>query len=509
MESLRPYGRVILVEDEFWTLEGLKLTFPWDEYRLRVEASYTNPQEGLEAILDLCPDVIVTDIMMPGLSGLELIQAVRAAGLDAEIIIISGYQDFSFVQEAMHYGVSDYCLKPIQSDAPHKVLRKIAHRLDEKVELQRRERWGIFNGLYANDVIGERVRKAFAWQHLHQHFTVAVAAEDKMPHDLYELISVAQVTTGQFSMTILDGLCYLLYNAPNENVTCAEDLPPELCEIPWASSCVHVGADKLHLAAEEAEIAYQTALWNGYEGSLSYRVLKTSIKNQWMGFFFRSIEGGNMPSVFALLDLFVEQAKKRFFMLSDWADFWHHLCTYMAYREGDALDSTNFFSLTWDELPLLAETPDLLIQLIKDDLKYLKGSDSRTPLDVVGEDGALEQIPRTFSTNQHIEEIVTFIQTHFVENITLQTLTDRFYLNPNYICSLFQNHLGVTFTSYLNAWRLEKACELITSSNVLLSDIAECVGFNDYSYFSRLFKRNYGVSPAKYRQSQDASSDQP
>jgi two-component system response regulator YesN len=125
--------KVLLVDDEPWILAGLKRSFNWNEMGFEVVGGMINPLEALEFIKNSRPDAVFVDIRMPEISGLDIIKSVREYGLDTEFVIISGYSEFSYAQEAIKIGgVQDYILKPLQIDRTDEILKKILKCLNEK-----------------------------------------------------------------------------------------------------------------------------------------------------------------------------------------------------------------------------------------------------------------------------------------------------------------------------------------------------------------------------------------
>ncbi len=101
--------------------------------------------------------------------------------------------------------------------------------------------------------------------------------------------------------------------------------------------------------------------------------------------------------------------------------------------------------------------------------------------------------------NQVFNDIMTYINEHFSEDITLQSVSDIFYINSSYLSKLFKSEMGINFTSYLSNKRLKRACILLKESSMQVSEIAESVGFSNYFYFARVFKKAYGITPTEYK----------
>lgn len=124
--------KVILVDDEPWILIGLRKSFKWTEMGFEIIGETTNPLEALKLIETKKPDVVFMDVCMPVINGLELIKKARDFGSNSEFVIVSGFADFSYAQEALRYGAFDYLLKPIQKEQTDSILRKLKEHLLHK-----------------------------------------------------------------------------------------------------------------------------------------------------------------------------------------------------------------------------------------------------------------------------------------------------------------------------------------------------------------------------------------
>ena len=119
----------VVIDDEPWVAEGIARMLPWGEYGIEVAEIFTGALEGCAYILKNQPDVVITDIRMPDLSGLELMARCRAEGLDTPFVVISGYSDFDYVQEAIAQGAFDYIEKPVDIDEIRPMLKRLSARL--------------------------------------------------------------------------------------------------------------------------------------------------------------------------------------------------------------------------------------------------------------------------------------------------------------------------------------------------------------------------------------------
>lgn len=124
-----PY-RVLLVDDEPWALQDLEVSFPWEKYGFRVAEKYTNPEEALRAIVSMRPEVVVTDVRMPGLKGVDLLRRAREEGLATVFVLVSGVSDFEAAREGIRWGAVEYCMKPLDEEECEKLVQRVAALLD-------------------------------------------------------------------------------------------------------------------------------------------------------------------------------------------------------------------------------------------------------------------------------------------------------------------------------------------------------------------------------------------
>ncbi|MDR0896690.1 MAG: helix-turn-helix domain-containing protein [Oscillospiraceae bacterium] len=121
--------RVVIVDDDRWALADIRQTFAFESRGFQIAGTYPSAEEALPAILALKPDLIVSDIRMARQSGLHMARAVRENGLESVIVLVSGYEQFDYAQEALRYGVFAYLLKPLQDDEVADVMARVALKL--------------------------------------------------------------------------------------------------------------------------------------------------------------------------------------------------------------------------------------------------------------------------------------------------------------------------------------------------------------------------------------------
>ncbi len=134
--------RVILVDDEPFILQGLKVLIDWEAEGYEIAAALDNGEAVIEFLKENQVDLIITDIKMPGMTGIDLIRRIRQENLsEAYFVILSGYNDFTYAQQAIRYNCVDYILKPVEKDGLLAILRKITHLSEsERIDRQNHQR---------------------------------------------------------------------------------------------------------------------------------------------------------------------------------------------------------------------------------------------------------------------------------------------------------------------------------------------------------------------------------
>ncbi len=129
--------RIVVVEDEALVKRGLILTTDWLKFDCEVVGEASNGLEGIETIAKIKPDIVITDVRMPGLDGIEMIEQVKAEGNKPEFIIISGYSEFEYARQAVKLGVRDFLIKPIEDEDLEQALRNTCDAVRDKQRISK------------------------------------------------------------------------------------------------------------------------------------------------------------------------------------------------------------------------------------------------------------------------------------------------------------------------------------------------------------------------------------
>lgn len=462
---------VILIDDEPWALIGLQRIFPWESCGFCIAGAYTDPKEALAAILSQTPaiDAVFSDIRMPDISGIELIKKARDGGSDALFIFISGHADFQYAREAIRFGAHDYLLKPVEEETTLSYLKNLSdylysYRLQKNNELcQRIQNGGLpFSGLFQTC----RLTPLYPYYQALDFFCPGPALRPSFP----EQSVVLDLELG------LNRTLYL--------VNTDKDLFPHLSSQPLfhtatagISSAAQDGAS-FRLPSEAHSACRQTFFSGISTGIYQYRPTGSKLLRDTLTELTRCLDGGLLPQLRECL----EKLQKIPLNIEDAVFLWNRL---KLYHPAFLPDESTYTYTGVSEL----------IQDFKDfsslcDTVYEIG---RNLLCETGPDLSATAGETAFRKLKH------YIDSHFMEELYLKDLADQFYLNITYACELFKKLTGTTFAKYIFDLRTTKAASLLSTTEMAVEEICYCCGYHDYSYFIKVFKKKFGLTPFQYR----------
>ncbi|SFA98260.1 two-component system, response regulator YesN [Cohnella sp. OV330] len=466
---------VMLVDDEKWIVQSIMAKGKWQKYGLNVVAVAYNGLEALAKIESERPDVVLTDIRMPGMSGLEVMAQAREKGLHTEFVVISGYSDFDYVKKALQLGAIDYMLKSVDEEELNDVLARLA----DKLRLAKRSSGQYLaallqNGLPEDCAEIEKILQQNGLPPVVNRLSVLCVIGDREIPRLADLPCIAiKIGSRMHAMFIR-----------------AEDQPSWLTLLTGGDfSCDGIGIGKPAEELHQLEAAIQTAtlaaarfFLTGRKGEAhAYRRGKDT-SHELHARLYASIHNRKSQETAYIF------ARLRELLKEDGADFRQALQLY-AFVLSIAQQGTD----TGGDVP--AQSPSALLAAFTDVdgmIDYLEG--------LAVSDMEESSEPMSEGTRHEVlKQIVADIETDFAKDLSLQTIARRFKLHPNYVSQLFQKELRTTFTKLLTSVRLEQACSLLRDTNLSINEVAERIGYSDYFYFAKVFKKQFEVTPTQYR----------
>ncbi|MGL4344936.1 MAG: response regulator transcription factor [Cellulosilyticaceae bacterium] len=456
---------VIIVDDETFILKSILNAIPWDTLGLNVVGTFSTGTEALDFITTHPVHLIITDIRMPGMSGLDLCDYVYNHFPEIQLIIISGYADFPYAQKAIKYNVLGYCIKPIDYTEVMGLLRKAIINTTK-----------FHQSSY--DIID-----AFGNKDL--DFLNTYLTNYNINTDHFYLMASIGITplshplSSQFTTIKLGSHKYLYFsNQPFDvtHLTTQKLQTQNIKGVGIYTTCVSL--DTLFSSVlQTISMAYQFFFPNqptvcqtlpvcGYQPFLSR--LKSVLTSR------------NLPEISAILEELRTIDNFASYSIPFALKIWN---LFMVYR-------TDYSQLELED-HYIYNTDDLYQKFgcFEDMLSTLS--------EMITEQSTPIELPNTH--NNTFIYILQFINHHYMKNISLADIASNFNLSQSYISQLFRKETSSTYTEYISQLRIQKAKELLLNNDLSLNDISEAIGYNDYFYFLKSFKKHVGISPGKYR----------
>ncbi|WP_339272401.1 response regulator [Paenibacillus sp. FSL W8-0426] len=508
--------KVLLVDDEMFVRKGMHELIDWHGLGMEIAGEAENGLEALDRAECLQPDVIITDIRMPVLDGLELIRSVvKSPNLEPVFIIISGYHDFKYAQQAIRYGVQDYILKPIDEEEMTATLQKAGN-------LIRTKRKHVFlpeeqaSSLMLENMIKGQVHKAEEHRYAemlgigHQASLMIALIEPQQGlevrtvtlqqlreclHPLEEdgfSIFVMEEQRGRFGLMLLwkgqiskrhvEDKLHAIHKELSEHLHAdsgfyAGTLVHEICEIPRS----------YEEAAEAAKHKYaEQGGFVRYTDIRDKSLYVFNVNQEDVDPLILSLEERNRSACLAIVnDMFELFHARRFSPQAVTGSLLRCITGILAVvHEMGGTDAG------LQRLKTLAEQSHegWSLQLLKEAfLAALKEAE-----------GYITQL-RMEQSKGDISRIKRYIDAHYTENISLKSIAALFYMNPVYLGRLFRKSYDQYFNEYLLNLRIQEAKKLLRQTDLRMYEVAARVGFQNADYFVTQFEKIVKMSPTAYR----------
>lgn len=532
--------KLILVEDEFAIRESIRKNVKWDMLGYTFAGDASDGEMAYALIKEKKPDVIIVDIKMPFMDGLELSRLIRKEMPEVKIIILTGYNDFDTIHQALHIGVCEYLLKPVTMDKLADSITRIRLMVESEREQQKyRFRYKQemeelrdvkLQRFFENCLLGSK--KVYELLEDATQFGISLGAQN---YSIVRFQLFKDDETEAYSDEIVDmyariedrlkqqprflifkqGLQGWVIVVKGDEEQCAADsaraISKELEKMLAASSNIQyiiaVGNQvdrlqdiaKAYNAASRAyahryALGHNTTIFSESLVEKPYQAEEIKLQN---------LDVKKIDRV--LVDRFLRIAAKgtaETFLDDLFRDIGEHYLQSLLLRQYIVMDIHFAVSDFLDRIgvgraALLAEFGDL--DRVSVDLSNVAGT-KRFLSSLLEYTMTLRDSASSKRYDDLIHQAKAFIDASYMdENISLNIVAKEVNLSPAHFSSIFSQETGRTFTEYLTAIRMDKAKELLQCSAKKSSDIAYEVGYRDPHYFSYLFKKLNGCSPREFR----------
>lgn len=531
--------KVLITDDEQMICNLIANILDWEDMGFQIIGMANTGTDAFDIIQKEKPDVVISDIRMPGYDGIQLIQKTAEAGIQAVFVMISGYKQFEYAQNAMKYGVKYYLLKPISEEKLRETMMEIGRELDVKQQkiveerhLRRKvqeardkmKRRFLTTVLAANekdnlesDISRNAVNAEYNTEFKDGEYRAVFVKVDirgavgKSAEYLQDKIEQYVEKFGKdFSESIStythSGIV-VLFNYKNED---EEEIKRKIEEL-WRDlddyvknfegfsvvigvseatgqfketrKCIVESMDavKYRIKNPESKILYYD------EFDYQRRPVGTIITPVKRQNYLAKIESGSAEDAAACIDEAVRMIRYEItnyspVMLYDTLIYYVDLLN-KTLDKAQKEKMEEYFE-QWNEridnerteLKLTEATKAYVTKVIQYVQEEKKDKDIRP-----------------------VREVKTYLEENYHQEISLNDLADIVSLNASYLSALFKKETGMTYTEYVMFCRLEKAKELLADTGKSIAEIADAVGYHDTRHFSKLFTRNIGLKPSEYR----------
>lgn len=490
--------KLLIIDDEKEVRDAISELIDWESLGVRLIGNAGNGVEGLNMILDEYPDIVMTDIRMPGLSGIDLIRKVSAINSETRFIILTGFGEFEYAKQAMEYGVKHYLLKPCDEE---EIIRCIGQICDEL--RQKEARMAAEPGKFLRKMEGSVLRNFFR-DGLNRPFSENCAALFDRYREYLDLEGEAYSLLYVYFLTEENLNSFLL--------CMKKKMAPDICELYVKNTLLLFGRASEADGEELARRAKQCRLPHGNVGvetkaeqyqslrNLLGEVLK-KVKRYEVVYFGQNCELSEIENQTGVQRQ-IEELLKALFQCeqNERAELWENFCLLVRNitdREffcrvaasiliRTAIENGRYSVLeSYGILKRLEENQDMeaMKQILFSELERVINADSHT------RNGISRQIEDY--VNRHLEDT----------SLSLKWISENvLFMNVDYVSRRFVKETGRKFSAFLAETRIQRAKELMMAGeNMTLTEIAEKIGCgNNPQYFGQLFKKVEGVSPGIY-----------
>lgn len=523
--------KVVIADDEAHICRLIQALVDWQSMEMEVVGVASNGIEAIELVGKLLPDILITDIRMPGCNGLELIQHVKTINLNLEVIIISGYAHFPYAQTAMRYGVGNYLLKPINKIELIQTLEDLKLKIKEKKESEdgleqliqleqstkKRMKRNFIDDLLEDKIADSSVKT------LREEYGLAVQEGVfqifciKMDYDIEKItenaLDIVREKTKMIITGNLQNLCteyvfymddYWGYGILNYESRKEDDVRRVIRQ------CLNqLIIQKSILGPIEFTFALERSAKSPMELSKALHSCKENMKERIIIGSENVIE--NVPKERGLRGKNLLEGYGRIITHAVETMNQEEASKALQYLKQSVLETKNLRG--YEVLDLIVSAGTLFLMQVKNDnqkkingefVKRCEQSNSIQALfnqlnDIHIGTLNLLQIEHNNDVLRPVRMAKNYIQNHYQEQITLEQVSDIVGLSSSYFSVLFKKEVGAGFAKYLINIRMDAAKVLLRESTLSVSAICKEVGYNDSKHFTATFEKVAGLKPSAYR----------
>lgn len=511
--------KLLIVDDERIEREGIKMLLKNMHFPVEiVEAE--NGRKACEILEQQEIDLLLTDIRMPFMSGMELVRRTRAMNKDIPIAIFSGFGEFTYAQEAIKYGVTDYILKPVKPKEFQQTIQQMLKKCSEAEA--RKEEKRSRNGLGDKYLLQKYL---FTGKEKYLKAIMQGDMEGKNPYGIDKIHNMMLVDTDdnffeENGIQLIEELKKLMdrkieyldlnanqmllffFKSASDNYGRIAGVVSDYLKNHYNVKCYIAVSRNVHNPGEIPQI-YQE-LDDQMENKFYHtdlRIFTYEDENE-------SDEDGGSSQNKDYVKCISENIR-----LKDREHLWDNYRKLIGQIRRESMNSQMYIKFIFSGI----------IRELYEEMKAGNSVQMREKIESIYQAGSLEEICRITEegikafelwlrkmeqgARSDIDRVKQYIQYHVDEDLSIDKLAAQVYLSQGYLSSVFKKETGMNLSRYIRQCRMEKAKELLKDTNMKVVQICEKVGFANVSYFCQNFREYCGVSPDKYRKGESADEE--
>lgn len=515
--------KLLIVDDESIERDALKYIVKESNLKIGEIEEASNGQEAISVATIFNPDIVILDIKMPGLNGIEAAKILKKIYSDSKIIFLTAFNQFEYAHEAIKIGVEDFIVKPASKERVIEVLSKTIEEIEkhEKANLNKKDMEEKLSQVskyleseFLTSVISGEIDEQQASDYLsfmltefNQGFGIAIKLDFFNEHMTHinknmikkrfseKLLNSLRIKNIKFLMnTIRNTIYIMIFGYPEGNkevyVQLIEAEIKKIREVmsDQINACVSIGCgneydsiSELWKSFSQAKIACKNRVLMIEEDVHVPKVNSLDIKEKELC---ESIIEGNIREMILIVEDILDNI---IYSSNDISDIRIKLYEFLILLNKSLNSDRNFQN----------RVPEKLF----DDLKtvYSKGEAKvfihEYLLNVIEE---INQM-KTDKTGLILNKVVKYIDDHYADNLTLEDVAQQCGFSTYYFCKMFKKYQNCSFTDYLSSVRIKKAKKLLKNPLLNIKEITQMIGYVDPNYFTRVFKKYEGITPTEYR----------
>ena len=495
--------KVLVVDDEYYARKALVMMLEKSELPISVKGDFEDGEEVIEYLQENEADIIITDIRMPNMDGLELAKYVQEHIPKCSVVIETGYEDFQYARKALRYQVKEYLTKPINES---ELIKSIKDILVEKTKSDNLENMNRLKGIVENLDFAQLIQNkklfdelilAEFWNDYSWFFMVKGEVSHSGYQQIKKYLQNKRTTPNVHSWYFKNkGECILLF-------FCKQKMDFRACIgeadfLQLKKGMDHnswFGISGIHKERTEIEKAYRECVY-----AINNRILINEnlffwkeeleitnlLEKETLEIFSRVVEFGRISEAEKIIERLFSRC------ISEHANIYS---LYNAIIQLFSVLRKKYYNGC--QMPT-GEGGYFLFDFKIDLYQFHTADELKEHLLMI-----LKEVCEKNEENENellIENILVYLENHYADDITLNELAEhKYFVSVGHLSRTFKNKTGLTFSKYLTEVRLKKAKEFLENTDFDITDIAAFTGYNDASYFTQIFRKSCGMTPSEYR----------